>query len=76
MDIKEYEELKQEILQEERESNARDLDHEYRMTNDFDYILEHYAEEVDKAYEILREVCYKMYDYGWEETPESLIRNV
>ena len=76
MTPEEYDALKQEILAEERESNARDLEHEHKMSNDHDYILEYYAEEVDKAYEILREVCNKMYDYGWEETPERLLRNI
>ena len=76
MTPEEYDALKQDILAEERESNARDLIHEHKMSNDHDYILEYYAEEVDKAYEILREVCNKMYDYGWEETPESLMRMI
>lgn len=76
MTPEEYDALKQEILQEERESNARDLYHEEQMSNDFDYVLEYYAEEIQEAYDRLKEVCNKMENYGWEETPESLIRNV
>ena len=72
----EYEELRQDMMEELRLDSLRDSIHEERMYNDFDYAIEKYADEMQDAYDKLKSICDKLHDYGWEETPESLMRMI
>ena len=76
MTLNEYDEIKADILAEEREANSGDLSHEAMMRDLREYAIEHYSDTIQECYDKLKEICNKLEEYGWEETPESLLRSV